>query len=258
MNSLVAPLRFRDYRFLWVSTLGTSLGFWMEQVAVGWLILELSDSAFLLGVSGAARTVPWLVLGMVAGTVADRLDRRALLLASLATQVIVNLLMFALLVSNTMSIPAVLLLILVSGSSNAFLFTARQAYITDIVGSNHLASGIALNQVAQRAMGIPGALAGGAFIAWVGMTGVYALIGSTYLVAFVFVVPLARQVGSGRNQEGSSWSAFIDGLRLISRNRTVAVLFSLAVSTEIFAFSHISVLPIFASDVFGTLRRWGR
>src|SRR3990172_13068524 len=79
--SLTSTFRSREFRLLWFATLGASAGMGIEHVAVGWLVLEMTNSPFALGVVSAARMAPFLVLGMPAGALADRLDRRNVLIA---------------------------------------------------------------------------------------------------------------------------------------------------------------------------------
>ncbi|MBI2857137.1 MAG: MFS transporter [Chloroflexi bacterium] len=247
----IASLRSRDYRLLWFATLPTSMGFWMEQVVLGWLVLDLSHSPFMVGIAGAARIAPGFFLGLVAGATADRLDRRRLLQGLLALQAAVSLLTGLFIVTERITVPLVILLAVASGSTSVFLFTARQAYIADVAGDRNLTNGIALNQVAQRLMGMPGALFGGGVVAWLGTASAYFFMAAGFAGALVLLLFLRVSSTLKFKHEASFWGNFANGLRLIKRNRNITVLLILGISTEIFAYSHITVLPVFSQQVLG-------
>src|SRR3989337_993293 len=92
-------LRFRNYRLLWLGQFSTSMGMWMDNVARGWLMYELTGSPLMLGLTGAAKAAPMLFFGLLAGVMADRYGKKHQLMVSQASNGLVNLLLALLLVT---------------------------------------------------------------------------------------------------------------------------------------------------------------
>ncbi len=239
-----------DYRILWFGTLGTAHGFWIQNVVFGWLVLQLSDSPFIVGIASALRFFPFL-LGPVAGAVVDRIDRRRFLQTIVTTQVVLSLLSALLVTTGVINVPLTIALGMSFGTVQAFLFTVRHPYIYDIVGSTRAMNGIALNNLAFWGMGIPGSVFGGGLIVWLGADGAFYAMGAGYFLALVLFLLLKISSMSSITSKSSLWANFLGGLRLIKQNHTVAMLFSLVMITEILAYSHLAILPVFAVNVFG-------
>ena len=239
-----------DYRILWFGTLGTAHGFWIQNVVFGWLVLQLSDSPFIVGIASALRFLPFC-LGPVAGAIADRIDRRRVLQTLVTTQVILSLLSALLVTTGIINVPLTIALGMSFSTVQAFHFTVRHPYIYDIVGPARAMNGIALNNLAFWGMGIPGSVFGGGLIAWLGADGAFYAMGAGYFFALVLFLSLRNLSTSVIGGNPSMLTNFLGGFRLIRQNRTVAMLFSLVLITEILAFSHLAILPVFAVDVFG-------
>jgi len=139
-----ASFKYRDYRLLWVATVFQSVGMGMEHVALGWLVLELTDSAFMVGVASAARMAPFFFLGIVSGAVADRVERRMFLRMLALAGAIVSGLTALVLYQDTGLVWPIILLAMSMGCVWAFTMTMRQAYTFDIVGPEAALNGLAL------------------------------------------------------------------------------------------------------------------
>ena len=151
-----ASLHYRDFRLLWASTLLFSLGTGMETVAVGWLILNITESPFMVGVAAAARMAPFFFLGILSGAMSDHLDRRGFLIGINLTGCIVAGIMALMLLSREVRVWPVIVLVAAGGCVLAFALTTRQAYTYDIVGPSHALNGLSLASVAMQAGGIVG------------------------------------------------------------------------------------------------------
>ena len=158
--------RYSDFRVLWISTVSNQLGMGMQQVALGWLVFELTGSVGMVGVMFAMRSAPNLVVGFIAGPVTDRIDRRLVMRASVFGMMAVSLLGAIFLFAGFLSVWPIMLGTFLLGVSQAFYMTSRQVYAYDIVGSDAAVQGIALISLAQRVGGIIGALLAGALIDW--------------------------------------------------------------------------------------------
>ena len=251
-HAWASAFQYRDFRLLWMSTTSQSVGMGMEMVALGWLVLELTNSPFMVGVASAARMAPFFFLGIVSGAVADRVERRlylrwlalgASLLAGLTSLVLFQ---------DFGKVWPIILLAVGEGCVWAFTIAARQAYTYDIVGAERALSGLALSALSHRIGGVVGALAAGVIIATAGVEAQFLAIAASYALGAALLI-LTREPGQaairvpesvGRNLLGS--------FRLVRDNRTLLILMCLAAITEVFGFTHQSLLPVLARDVLGT------
>ena len=251
---LAGPLRtlqFRDFRVLWVATMAMSMGFWMQQLTLSWLVLSISDSAFWVGAAEAARLAPFLLFGLVAGTIADRLERRILLRIIVSCNILLSVTLGALELNGMLTVPVAIGGAFLYGTVNAFLMPTLQAYVHDIVGSRYIVNGLALNQFAQRTMGVFGGLLGGTLLLVLGIGGTFIVMAVGYTVALIvlFGTRTASRPGFGTPEQPSVRQSFTEALGLVGHNPSVRALLLLSVATEIFAFSHIVMISIFARDV---------
>lgn len=241
--------RYRDFQLLWGATLFHSLAMGMEQVALGWLVLEMTDSPFMVGVSSALRMAPFFFLGLVSGAVADRVDRRVFLRVITLGGSMTSGLLALLLVLDIASTWHVLALATATGCLWAFTMTVRQAYIYDIVGPELALNGMSLNAVSQRLGGVLGAVAAGAIIQTAGIGGQYLAVSASYISA-VMVLLATRDVGQAAPREHKPVVKNLVGyMGTIRHNRTLLALMFLTATTEIFGFTHQTLLPVIARDV---------
>ena len=246
---LLSSFESRDFRLLWLSTLSASAGMWTQQVALGWLVLEMTNSPLSLGMISAARMAPFLFLGMVAGTLADRFQRRNLLIAITGLSAAYSLSMAAIVLTGAVQFWHLFLLTLVFGCARALESPARQALIYDIVGSADALKGISLNAVAMRLMGVIGGALGGVMITLFGPGGSFLLMACTYILSGLILMGM-RGVRSERTIEAAPfWSSLRTGVGLLKDNQVVLALVIMSVMAEMFAFSHNTLLPVFARDV---------
>ena len=243
--------QYRDFRFLWGATVLHSMGFGMEQVALGWLVLEMTDSPFMVGMSMAARMAPLFFLGILSGAVADRVDRRIFLrFITLGGSVAAGG-MAVILYLDVVQVWHVMTLAVATGCIWAFVMTVRQAYTFDIVGPEKAMNGLALNSMSMQVGGIVGSILAGVLIDYIGMAGQYVAVAATSVAATATLLA-TRHAGQAASRELESVLRSLLGyISLIRQNRTLMTLMMLAAATEIFGFSHMSLLPVFARDVLG-------
>ena len=238
-----ASLHYRDFRLLWASTLLFSLGTGMETVAVGWLILNITESPFMVGVAAAARMVPFFFLGILSGAMSDHLDRRGFLIGINLTGCIVAGIIALMLLSGEVRVWPVIVLVA------AFALTTRQAYTYDIVGPSNALNGLSLASMAMQAGGIVGSLASGVLIGAFGPGWLYVVVGVSYIVATVVLLGTGPIVESVKAHQESILSNLAGYVRIIRENRILLVLMCLASITEVLGFTHMTLLPVFAKEV---------
>jgi len=176
---------------LWFAQIGRTAAMWMEQIARPVLILQLTDSALQVGLVVAARMAPQLIFGLPAGVIADRFDRKRIMLAAQLVTTSTHFVLAALVLTDVVEPWHVFALASVTGTSLVFNQTSRQALIPQIVPSEHVLNAVALNMMALNLMRIAGpAVAGLLLLSGIGE--VYLLSGLLGLgaIAFVSVIDL--------------------------------------------------------------------
>ena len=244
-------LRISDFRLLWASTLLYSLATGMEQVSVGWLIFELTGSELMVGVGAAARMLPFFMVGLLSGAIADRWERRWLLRTGTLGSSAVALLMALLLLGGLSNVWVIIALVLGLGSTFAFVLTIRQTYTYDIVGPGYALNGLALGAMAMQGGGIAGSLASGAVIEVAGPGWQFGAAALCYLASAAATLAIGNPGVSARPSAESVLQNLTGYFRLLRNYRLLMALMVLTAATEILGFTHITLLPVFAKEVLG-------
>ena len=249
MWNWAASLRIRDFRLLWASTLLYSLATGMEQVSVGWLIFELTGSELMVGVGAAARMLPFFLLGLLSGAIADRWDRRVLVQIGTLGASVVALVMALLLLGGLENVWVVVALVAALGSTFAFVLTVRQTFTYDIVGPEYALNGLALGAMAMQGGGIAGSLVSGAVIEAAGAGWQFVAAAVCYLLSALATLTIRDPGRSIRPAAASVLQNLAGYVRLLRNYRLLLVLMLLTASTEILGFTHMTLLPVFAKEV---------
>ena len=244
-----SSFRFRDFRLFWASTFFYSLGTGMEHVAVGWLVFDITGSAFIVGVAAAARMAPLFFLGILSGAMADWLERRLFLLFIALSGMAVAGIMAVVLLTGEPPIWAVIVLVAAGGCMLAFTLTTRNAYTYDIVGPEHALNGLSLNQMAMQAGGIGGAIISGALIELVGPGWQYLAVGASYLGSALVLLVIGRSTRTAQPLREPVLQNLVGYLRFLRENRLIFILMCLTSITEVLGFTHMTLLPVFAKEV---------
>lgn len=232
----------------------------MEQLAIGWLVLEMTDSPFMVGVTFGARMAPLFFLGILTGAIADRVDRRIYIRVTTAGAILTSGLFALVLLTGfvqpentgqSWQVAIVIALTAVSGSIGAFMMPLKQSYTYDLVGPRNSLNGLALNSMSQRFGGIAGALVSGTLIATVGIGPQYLAVTASYFAAVIILLPIIEVGQSAPARRESVMSNLKGYITVLRENRTLRILMILTSITEIFGFTHQSLLPVFARDVIG-------
>jgi MFS family permease len=230
-----ASLRHRNYRYIWMGHVGHSATLWMENVVRPVLILQLTDSALMVGLVVAVRLAPLFLFALISGAAADRFDRRRLLMAAQVVTASTHLLIGALVVADLIQVWHVFLSAFVLGTAMAFNAPARQSLIGHIVPRRELLNATALTITATNIMRIAGGALAGLLLIPIGVGGVYLLNGVAYSWA-VWTTFSLRLEGEGRPRaEREPW---LDSIRkgVAFAARTPSVLYVLAPALILFVF----------------------
>lgn len=225
------------------------IGTWVQMTAQSWLVFELTHSAFLLGLVGFLGSIPIFVLSLFAGVVADRTNKKHILVI---TQTIFMALALALAVLTQFKIvtPAHIMLIAVlSGTVMAFDAPARQALIVDLVGKKHLFNAIALNSVSFNSSRIIGPALAGIMVSGIGMAGCFYTNAISFLAVLFALLSIKLNYLPRSDKHNSKIKDLKDGLVFIRSHRIIMSLIFMVGISSLFGISYNILMPIFANDV---------
>ena len=244
----LVAFRYRDFRLFWLSLFISNVGTWMQMTATNWLLYQLTDSPFQLGLNGIFRAVPAIFLGLISGTFADRYDRKRLLLL---TQVALALLTLGLAIldsSGTIQAWQIYAFTFISAAVGSFDGPARQALFPSLVPRSVLPNAVALNSVLWKGAALLGPSLGGIAISLLGTSGAFYANAASFL-AVVVALMMMRSYTPPAEKRHDFFGEMKDGFTyMYSKPIILGVLVMEAVSS-VFGLDH-AMLTIFASDVF--------
>lgn len=222
----------------------------MERTTTAWLVLQLGGGALAVGLVFAARSSSGLVFGLAAGTLADRVDRRRLLLAVAVAGCAIMAVAGWLVAAGTIRVWTVVIIGFAAGCLQTVDSPARQALVVDVTSREAAPNAMTLNALASRGFGAVGAIGAGLLIPLVGVSHAYYAIAAVSALSAVPILAL-RLARRARLVVGHApfRAAFGDAARLILGEPRVRVLAISGIACEVFAFSHSSALPVFVRDV---------
>jgi predicted MFS family arabinose efflux permease len=240
---------YRDFRLLWWGACTSSIGTWMQRLAQSWLVLDISGSAFLLGLDAFLGEIPIFLFSLVGGVVADRMDRRLLLLGSQFVQMTCAFLLAALIAFGVIEVWHILCLSFVVGLAQAFGGPAYQALIPSLVDSEDLANAIALNSIQFNLARVIGPVLGGLALTGLGAAWCFALNGVSF-VAVIISLLLLKISFVPRWTDVSMLASMQEGIRFVHKQGAMEALIVLAFLMTALGVPMITFLPVFARDVF--------
>ena len=249
-----SSLRYRDFRFLWATSFFNAAGVWIQQITLGWLVYNITESAFLTSAVQGIRALPFLLVGPVAGVIADRMDRKRLLiineffLSSLAFG-------FAILVAAGLvrdHVELIFAFSFLSGVGWALNQPVRQALVPAVVPREALMNAFSLNTAAFNLTRILGPAIGGVLIALFGPAANFFVQSLAYFTVLLLVLPMRipphhTPVNAPRR---SMVGDMLDGLRYVAKERTILALIMVALIPAIFMMPFTQgLMPVFSEEV---------
>ncbi len=244
------PLKEKNFGFLWMGAFLSSIGFWVQAVGQAWQILQLTNSALLLGLVGFTATLPNIILALFGGVIADRFDRRRLLMATQSIFMSTAALLGILTTLHIITVWQIILMALINGTFNTVGLPAWQAFIGDLVQQEQFKQGIALNSMQFNLSRVIGPAIGGISISMFGMAGSYYLNAVSYLAVIIPLVlmrPAQKQLTS---QQQSIWLGLREGFSYVRRRPALQMILRLQFVIAFLVFPYSILLPVFARDIF--------
>jgi predicted MFS family arabinose efflux permease len=234
---------------MWFGACTSSIGTWMQNMAQAWLVLELSKSPFLLGLDAFLANIPIFLFSLIGGVIADRMDRRHLLLGSQYTQMASAFLLTVLIVFGWVRVWHILALSFVTGFAQAFGGPAYLALIPTLVEREDLPNAIALNSIQFNVARVVGAALGGVALAKLGAAWCFGLNGLSFIAVIISLFMLNVRFIPEKSQ-GSILASMQEGIGFIRKQGAMEALIVLAFLMTALGIPIITFLPVFAKDVF--------
>ena len=249
-HTLFDSLRNRHFRWFWLGRLATSATMQMGSVAQGWLAYQLTGSALALAGVTAARSAARLIFSLWGGALADRLEKRQLLISTRAAM-IVNALTIAVLISTgNIRVWHLVVYSFLSGVISSLMMPAQKAFLAYLVGPKLLLNALSVTSVGRGLLGIFGASLAGLAIDWIGVQSIYFCVAAFYVLALYSLtrLPLAGISSSGT---ASVWSDLREGLQYLKVRSVLVPLLGITFVRTVLGWSYRTLMPVYAEEELG-------
>lgn len=243
-------LRVRNYRLYFFGQVVSVSGTWMQQIAQAWLVLHLHGNGIDLGVVAALRFVPMLVLGPWGGLLADRMDKRLLLVSTQAAAGILAAVLAAVTLTGAVTLGLVYLLVLLLGLVQVVDNPTRQAFASELVGPAEVSNAVSLNSAVFTSARVFGPALGGILIALVGTGWCFALNAVSYIAVIVALALMRPAELYSTKRAAGARGQVREGLGYAWRTPRLRWPLLLLLIVGTFAFNFNVLLPLMASQVF--------
>jgi predicted MFS family arabinose efflux permease len=246
-----SALHYRDFRLLWFGAFTSTTGTWMQTVAQGWVVLNMTSSAFLLGVDGFLSTGPMLIFSLFGGVVADRLDRRKVMLFSQYLQMSFAFILAVLIWAGNVEVWHILLLSFLTGSAQSFSGPSYISLLPLLVKREDLPNAVAMNSMQFNLARVIGpTLAGLALAAW-GAAICFAVNGLSFLAVIVALLLIRIPQVTRTEAQAGIMDEMRAGFRFVSHRPKLVVLTFLAFAGTFLGMPIITMLPFYTTKIFG-------
>jgi MFS family permease len=241
-------LRYRDYRLLLTGQFVATIGQQMQTVAITYQVYQLHHSALDLGLLGLFRLIPVLAFSLVGGVVADRVDRRRLLLVTQPALLLCSLALILATVAGWASIAVIFTITAVAATMGTMAAPARQAFLPALIPREHLANALSWNITLSEVATIAGPALGGLAIGAIGIAGTYAFEAASFVVVIITLLAMHIRLGPAAVDGPPGWRAALEGLRFVRGNSIIAAIMSLDFFATFWGSATV-LLPVYADKV---------
>jgi len=241
--------QYHDFRLLWVGAFTSSTGTWMQEIAQNWLVLEITKSPFLLGLDAFLGDIPIFLFSLVGGVIADRMDRRKLLLISQVVQMISALTLAFLIGTHRIQIWHILLSSFVVGTAQSFGGPAYSALVPSLVEKEDLPNAIALNSIQFNLARVIGPVLGGLALKYAGSAWCFGLNSLSFVAVMISLARLRINFKPPHTGD-SILTGMKQGIGFIRKQGAMETLVLIAFCMTALAIPMITFLPVFAKNVF--------
>jgi len=252
---ILGPFRFRDFSLLWTGLLVSNLGTWMQFTALGYYVASLAPNgrvgALDIGLLGAARAVPVLVLSPLAGVIADRYPRRRVLFLTNSMTSVLSFVLFAVVATNHAPLWTLMIVSGLNAATQSFDAPARQSWVPLMVPREYVGGAIGLNSVAFNAPSVVGPPLAGLLIAGIGVAPCF-LVNAATTLAVVVALAFMKPAPPSSVRRGNVFAAMLEGMRFLVAHPVLRWVVLLLIVTSLTVRPYNFLLPAYAVHVVHT------
>jgi len=250
-NPFRVLLTHANFRRFWVGQTLSLIGTWMQSMALGWLALELSDNAFIVGLVAAGGSLPILLFSLHAGVLVDRSDKLRLVKIAQSLLLVEAALLWYFTWSGRINIPGLLVLAVIGGAIASVEIPARQSLMIDLVGRDDLRDAIALNSSGFNLARIFGPAVAAAIIARFGLAWCFGVNALSYLTVLIGLSRITLPERTPPTPTTSPLEGIREGLRYVLGDRRIRGLVELVTVYSILGIPFLALMPVIARDMLG-------
>lgn len=240
----------RDFRLMWFGAFVSTTGTWMQTVAQAWVVYSLTDSAFYLGVDAFLATVPMILFSLIGGVVADRIERRRILLASQVFQMTFAAILAVLLFTETVEIWHIFVLSFLTGSVQSFGGPAYQALLPLLVPKREMTKAIALNSLQFNLARMLGPVLAGLALKELGAAMCFVLNAASFIPVIVSLLLIRTSFRPERKEQKSMLHEMREGVSFVRRDAAISELTLIAFVSTFLGIPMLTLLPVIVKEVF--------
>jgi len=245
----ISALRHRNYRLYWFGQLFSVLAQNMEHVAQGWLVLELTNSPLALGVTGLAHAIPTITLTLIGGAIADRADRRRIMIASQCCTALMFLILAVLVLTKLAALWHVMVLAFISGSIRAFDRPSRMALLPQMVPREDIPNAVAIGGTIWQLCRLVGPAAAGILIYLFGVGPTFFTCCLASSAAVTLWLAIRADQPALATSAGGLRKNMLDGVHFIRKNELFYTFMGMTFFNSVFGMSYLILMPVFARDI---------
>jgi MFS family permease len=242
--------QYRDFRLYWIGQTAGNVGTWLQIVATGWLVLELTDSPAYLGLNALFQALPLLVFSLAGGVIADRFDRYRLTLLAQVLELAINALYAFLVVTGQIRVEQIFAFSLLWMTASGLTNPARHAFMPHLVPPEALVSAVALTSFIWHGAAIFGPAAAGLIAAVWGLPAAFVLNAALQVVFLVTLLLMRTRLPPVPRRTDSAWAGLTEGLGYAWRDTRVRMVLLTVFIISMAGRSYPQIMPLFARDVF--------
>ncbi len=246
---MLAALHHRNFRLFWFGQMISLVGTWMQTVAQGWLVLQITNSAFKLGLVSTIGTLPVLVIAPLGGVLADSLNKRKVIISTQITAMTLALILSTLVFTGRVEYWHIIVLAAILGTVMAIDAPTRQSFIVEMVGKKDLLNAIALNSSIFNLARILGPAFAGLIISAIGIVLCFFLNGISYLAVIAGLLRMKGDFSPANKQRSYVLQDIKHGFKHARQDKRIMCLITLVALSSIFIMPYAMLMPIFARDI---------
>ena len=245
-----SALHYRDYRLLWFGAFTSTTGTWMATVAQGWVVLNMTNSAFLLGVDGFLATGPMLFFSLFGGVVADRVERKKIMLFSQYLQMTLAFILAAIILSGNVKVWHIFLISFLTGSAQSFSGPAYISLLPLLVKREDVPNAVAMNSMQFNLARVIGPLLAGIALAAWGAAACFFINGLSFIAVIIAMMLMRSPKIEGDRQESGIFGEMKAGFSFVAHRPKLITLTFLAFAGTFIGMPLVTFLPVVARSVF--------